>query len=40
MKLDLAKTGAKEEAEAARIAYDHREKLEFTRLEEEATLAE
>ena len=40
MKLDLAKARTREEAEAARLAYEHRQKMELRRLEEEATLAE
>ena len=40
MKLDLAKARAREEAEAARLAYEHRQKMELRRLEEEETLAE
>ena len=40
MKLDLAKARAREEAEAARIVYERKQKLELRRLEEEAKLAE
>ena len=40
MKLDLARARAKEEAEAARMAYEHKQRMELRRLEEEATLAE
>ncbi|KAL9975234.1 hypothetical protein ACROYT_G012368 [Oculina patagonica] len=40
MKLDLARARAKEEAEAARMAYEHKQRMELRRLEEQATLAE
>ena len=40
MKLDLAKARAREEPEATRLAYEHRQKMELRRLEKEATLAE
>ena len=40
MKLDLARARAKEEAEAARMAYEHKQRMELRRLEEEASLAE
>ena len=40
MKLDLARARAKEEAKAARMAYEHKQRMELRRLEEEASLAE
>ena len=40
MKLDLARARAKEEAEVARMAYEHKQRMELRRLEEEASLAE
>ena len=40
MKLNLARARAKEEAEAARMAFEHKQRMELRRLEEEATLAE
>lgn len=39
-KLDMARARAKEEAEAIRMAYEHKQRMELRRLEEEATLAE
>ena len=38
--LDLARARAKEEAEVARMAYEHKQRMELWRLEEEASLAE
>ena len=40
MKLDLARARAKEEAKAARMAYEHKQRMELRGLEEEASLAE
>ncbi|CAH3191065.1 unnamed protein product, partial [Porites lobata] len=40
MKLDLARARAKEDAEAARVAHEYKQRMELRRLEEEATLAE
>ena len=40
MKLDLARARVREEAEAARMAYEHKQRMELRRLEEEASLAE
>ena len=40
MKLDLVRARAKEEAEAARMAYEHKQRMELRHLEEEASLAE
>ena len=40
MKLDLARARAKEDAEAARVAYEYKQRMELRRLEGEATLAE
>ena len=40
MKLNLARAKAKEEAEAARMACEHKQRMEIRRLEGEATLAE
>ena len=40
MKLDLAKARAREETEAAWLAYEHRQKMELRCLEEEARLAQ
>ena len=38
--LDLARARAKEDAEVARMAYEHKQRMELWRLEEEASLAE
>ena len=40
MKLDLARARAKENAEAARVAHEYKQRMELRRLEEEGTLAE
>ena len=40
MKLDLARARAKEDAEAARVAHEYKQRMELRRLEEEATLTE
>ena len=40
MKLDLTRARAKEDAEAARVAREYKQKMELRRLEKEATLAE
>ena len=40
MKVVLARARAKEEAEAAQMAYEHKQRIELRRLEEEASLAE
>ena len=39
-KIKLARARTRDEAEAARLAYEHGRKMELRRLEEEATLAE
>ena len=39
-KLDLARARAREEAEAVRLAYEHKQRMELRHLEEEASLAE
>ena len=40
MKLDLERARPKEETEAARMAYEHKQRMEFNHLEEETSLAE
>ena len=40
LKLDLARARPKEDAEAARVAYEYKQRMELRRLEGEATLAE
>ena len=40
VKLDLARARPKEDAEAARVAHEYKQRMELRRLEEEATLAE
>ena len=40
VKLDLARARPKEDAEAARVAHEYKQRMELERLEEEATLAE
>ena len=40
LKLDMARARATEDAEASRMAYEHKQRMELRRLEEEASLAE
>ena len=40
MKLDLARARAQEDAEAARVVHEYKQRIELRRLEEKAKLAE